>query len=143
MNETLFYWLQDSLSFGKKLGSIRGDIAEKLVLEIVQRRFLKNVYAHIPITKTKSSNMITDIDVFFSYKNAGIVFQVKSKRLTELSKQGDAASIENDTEKAIIDAHEQGLKCVECMLNSTEYYSLRKHGLDYVKSLTLYNVCIY
>lgn len=142
MNETPFYWLQDSLSFGKKLGSIRGDIAEKLVLEIVQRRFLKNVYAHIPITKTKSSNMITDIDVFFSYKNAGIVFQVKSKRLTELSKQGDAASIENDTEKAIIDAHEQGLKCVECMLNSTEYYSLRKHGLDYVKSLTLYNVCI-
>lgn len=75
MNETPFYWLQDSLSFGKKLGSIRGDIAEKLVLEIVQRRFLKNVYAHIPITKTKSSNMITDIDVFFSYKNAGIVFK--------------------------------------------------------------------
>lgn len=128
--------------FGKKLGSIRGDIAEKLVFDIVQRRFQNDVYTHIPITKTKTSNMITDIDVFFSYKDTGIVFQVKSKRLTELSKQGNAESIENDTQKAIIEAHEQGLKCIECMLNSTEYYSLRKRGLGYVKTLNLYNVCI-
>ena len=142
MNETPFYWLQSSPHFGKNLGSIRGDIAENLVLEIVQRRFQKNIFAHIPITKTKSSNMVTDIDVFFSYKDTGIVFQVKSKRLTELSKQGDVASVENDTEKAIVEAHKQGLKCIECVLNSTEYYSLRKNGLDYVKSLTLYNVCI-
>lgn len=142
MNETPFYWLQMSPIFGKKLGSIRGDIAEKLVFDIVQRRFQNDVYTHIPITKTKTSNMITDIDVFFSYKDTGIVFQVKSKRLTELSKQGNAESIENDTQKAIIEAHEQGLKCIECMLNSTEYYSLRKRGLGYVKSLNLYNLCI-
>lgn len=142
MNETPFYWLQSSSYFGKNLGTIRGDIAEKLVLEIIQRRFQKNVFAHIPITKTKSSNMITDIDVFFSYKDTGVVFQVKSKRLTELSKQGDAESIENDTEMAIIEAHEQGLKCIECMQNANEYYSLRKHGLGYVSSLSLYNVCI-
>lgn len=142
MNETPFYWLQMSPFFGKKLGSIRGDIAEKLVFDIVQRRFQNDVYTHIPITKTKTSNMITDIDVFFSYKDTGIVFQVKSKRLTELSKQGNAESIENDTQKAIIEAHEQGLKCIECMLNSTEYYSLRKRGLGYVKSLNLYNLCI-
>lgn len=142
MNETPFYWLQSSSHFGKNLGTIRGNIAEKLVLEIIQRRFQKNVFAHIPITKTKSSNMITDIDVFFSYKDTGVVFQVKSKRLTELSKQGDAESIENDTEMAIIEAHEQGLKCIECMQNANEYYSLRKHGLGYVSSLSLYNVCI-
>lgn len=74
MNETPFYWLQSSSYFGKNLGTIRGDIAEKLVLEIIQRRFQKNVFAHIPITKTKSSNMVTDIDVFFSYKDTGVVF---------------------------------------------------------------------
>ena len=68
MNETPFYWLQSSSYFGKNLGTIRGDIAEKLVLEIIQRRFQKNVFAHIPITKTKSSNMITDIDVFFCFR---------------------------------------------------------------------------
>ena len=142
MNETPFYWLLKSSIFGDNFGNIRGDIAEKLVFEVIQRRFHKDVYTHIPIKKTKSSDDVTDIDAFFAYKDTGFVFQVKSKRLTELSKRGDIKSIESDTKKAIIEAHEQGLKCIEAMLNFTEYYSLRDNGFEYVSSLSLYNICI-
>ena len=56
----------------------------------------------------------------------GIVFQVKSKRLTELSKRGCVTSIKEDYQKAVTEAFNQGLKCIECLNHASEYYSLRK-----------------
>lgn len=126
----------------KKTGTIRGNIAEQLVLDIVNRRF-PNAFSHIDIKKRKSSNRITDIDVFYSYKSDGVVFQVKSKRLTELSKKGDLESLERDCKAAIIDAHEQGLKCKNCLKNASQYYSLNKNGLAFAENLKfMYNICI-
>lgn len=142
MNETPFYWLCDNSFYGKKTGTIRGNIAEQLVLDIVNRRF-PNAFSHIDIKKRKSSNRITDIDVFYSYKSDGVVFQVKSKRLTELSKKGDLESLERDCKAAIIDAHEQGLKCKNCLKNASQYYSLNKNGLAFAENLKfMYNICI-
>lgn len=140
MNETPYYWLSNRTDFGKRLGTIRGEIAENIVFDIVARRF-KDAYRHIDIRLTKSSNQITDIDVMFTYKDTGVVFQVKSKRLTELSHQGNLDSIEEDCKKALVDAFEQGKTCIACLKEACQYYTLKKR-FDYAEKLTWYNICV-
>lgn len=142
MNESPYYWLAEDVSFKKKLGSLRGDIAEKIVYNIVKRRFLDTSYHHIVIKKSKSANAITDIDVMLHHKEFGIVFQVKSKRLTELSKKGDLHSIEEDCNKAILEAFAQGSKCIECLNHASNYYSLKKSDLSFCEKIKFINVCI-
>ena len=142
MNESPYYWLAEDMSFKKTLGSLRGDIAEKIVYNIVKRRFLDTSYHHIIIKKSKSANAITDIDVMLYHKEFGIVFQVKSKRLTELSKKGDLLSIEEDCNKAILEAFAQGTKCIDCLSQASNYYSLKKNSLSFCENIKFINVCI-
>lgn len=142
MNESPYYWLAEDVSFKKKLGSLRGDIAEKIVYNIVKRRFLDTSYHHIVIKKSKSGNAITDIDVMLYHKEFGIVFQVKSKRLTELSKKGDLPSIEEDCNKAILEAFAQGSKCIDCLNKASDYYSLKKNDLSFCEKIKFINICI-
>lgn len=139
MNETPYFWLLDR-NLGNRLGTIRGDIAENIVFDIIARRF-NDAYRHVDIKLTKSSNRITDIDAMFTYKDIGVVFQVKSKRLTELSHQGDLASIEEDCKKALVDAFEQSKTCIACLKEASKYYSLKKR-FDYAERLTWYNICV-
>ena len=143
MNETPYYWIMDSNNFNSSLiGNIRGGLAEKIVYNILLKRFSCNdIYRNVLIKRSRSSDVITDIDLLLIHNNTGIVFQVKSKRLTELSKQGDADAIDKDFKAAIIDAYDQGVKCIDCLKNSQQYYSLRKN-IPNVEDMTLINVCI-
>lgn len=140
MNETPYFWLSNRTDFGKRLGTIRGDIAENIVYGIISRRF-KDAHRHIDIRLTKSSNQITDIDAMFTHNDTGIVFQVKSKRLTELSHQGNLESIEEDCKKALVDAFEQGKTCIACLKEASQYYTLKKR-FGYAERVTWYNICI-
>lgn len=142
LNETPYYWLLEDEKFQKRLADIRGNIAEKIVHKIIQRRFPNSSYHHILIKRTKSSDIITDIDVLLCSKTRGIVFQVKSKRLTELSKRGDFSSIEKDYKMAVTEAYNQGVKCIECLKHASEYYSLKKAKLDFTESLQMVPICV-
>lgn len=142
INETPYYWLSEDKSFQKKLADLRGRTAENIVYKIIQRRFPKSSYNHILIKRGKSSDIITDIDAMLCDDDMGVVFQVKSKRLTELSKQGCLTSIKEDYKKAVIEAFNQGLKCIECLNHASEYYSLRKANMTFAENLNLLNVCI-
>lgn len=142
MNESPYYWLAEDVSFKKRLGSIRGNIAEKIVYNIIKRRFPDTSYHHIEIKKSKSANNITDIDVMLYHKEFGIVFQVKSKRLTELSKKGDLPSIEEDFNKAVMEAFDQGSKCIKCLKNASDFYSLKKNDQSFCENIKFINVCI-
>lgn len=140
MNETPYFWLSDRADFGKKIGTIRGEIAENIVFGIIARRF-KNASRHIDIRLTKSSNQITDIDAMFTYNDIGVVFQVKSKRLTELSHQGNLDSIEEDCKKALVGAFEQGKTCIACLKEASKYYTLKNH-FSYAEKLMWCNICV-
>lgn len=144
MNETPYYWILDSKRFNsKEIGKIRGDNAEDIVYEIINKKFLSDyISRNILICKTKSSNVITDIDLLIVYKDIYIVFQVKSKRLTELSKRGDWDSIEKDFNEAAVNAYNQGCKCIDCLKESYQYYSLKKRGIDATEKSTFFNICV-
>lgn len=142
INETPYYWLSEYKSFHKKLADLRGRTAEDIVYKIIKRRFHISSYNHILIKRSKSSDPITDIDAMLCNNEMGIVFQVKSKRLTELSKRGCVTSIKEDYQKAVTEAFNQGLKCIECLNHASEYYSLRKADMTFAENLKLLNVCI-
>lgn len=63
---------------------------------------------------------ITDIDILVVYKSSAIIFQVKSKKLTSLSKNGNILSMKSDFLKAV-HAYHQGILCRECLINSSQY----------------------
>lgn len=70
-----------------------------------------------------------------------IVFQVKSKRLSLLSKRGNEASIEDDFKKAIGNAYNQGVKCIDALKAYSQYCSLKSiTQLESVRKY--YNFCI-
>lgn len=144
LNEIPHQWLLKTLD-NNKYSQIRGDVSEQIVSEIIQRRFSDNCLKHVEIKKyktSKKSGPVTDIDVFFSYKDVGVVFQVKSKNLTGLSFKGDIHKIEDDTNKAFMEAYEQGKKCITCLKEASQYYTLNKAGLSYCENLELYNICV-
>ncbi len=144
MNEAPYYWISESTSFSaKQAGNIRGKMAEDVVYNILANKFHpKNIGRDIEIKKTKSSNVLTDIDLYVRHFNAGVVFQVKSKKITEKAKQGDEISIENDFKKAVINAYQQGQTCVDCIAEYTNYYSLKSKSELFKDITSRYCVCV-
>lgn len=144
MNETPFYWIMNSTRFSdSKIGDIRGSIAEKIVYNIIRKKFSDGqIFKNIIIKKTKSSNVITDIDILVIFQNICFIFQVKSKRLTELSKCGDWDTINRDFDAAVINAYNQGCKCVTCLKESQKYYSLSKVNIGINDKTTFFNICV-
>jgi len=144
MNETPFYWIMDSKLFNKKIvGSIRGTTAENIVYNIACKKFTeKQIFKNVLIRKTKSSNTITDIDILVISKNIYLVFQVKSKRLTELSRQGDWEAINKDFNEAVFNAYNQGCLCVNCLKNAQHYYSLKKKNIETNDKTVFINICV-
>lgn len=144
MNETPFYWIVESDTFNKGiLGSVRGKLAENIVSNIINKKFSNNsIYKNIIIKKTKSANSITDIDILLIHEKTSIVFQIKSKRLTELSKQGDWDSINNDFNDAVANAYRQGILSINSLKDYKNFYSLRNKGFNFDDNTKFFNICI-
>ena len=70
--------------------------------------------------------MVTDIDILAVNNDKAIIFQVKSKKLTALSKKGDIESIRGDFKKAVKDAYEQGLTAADCLKSSNDFQFIIK-----------------
>jgi hypothetical protein len=119
--ESPFYWMCDDKSYCKTALSNRGEVAEKITEKILTPIFGNNgTYKNIKIKKNREIT-ITDIDVLVTYKDVAIIFQVKSKKLTLLSKKGDIDSIHNDFKKAVSDAYEQGIIAKSCIENADSH----------------------
>lgn len=144
MNETPFYWILESGCFNNgMLGSVRGMLAENIVSNIIHKRFLSSsIYKNLLIKKTKSANPITDIDILLIYEKVAIIFQIKSKRLTELSKKGDWNSINNDFNDAIANAYRQGVLSINSLKDYKHFYSLKNIEFDIDENTNYFNICV-
>lgn len=142
LNETPFYWLKEA--HNKCYDAERGANAENIILSIIKRKFepacILNDYI---IKKTKTGNsQVTDIDILLSIKDIDIIFQIKSKRLTLKSKQGNYDSVQKDYEDGIIKAYDQGVKCVNCLKHYDEYYTLKEIPSIFIDRKHYLVVCI-
>ena len=121
-----FYWMNSDEKYRKKAGTNRGNSGEDIAYEILSPIFgSKNTYKNIVI-KNRQHKDITDIDILCVYGSKALCVQIKSKRLTLLSKRGDWATQQNDFKCAVQSAYNQGLVCKEALVNNDDKIFVNK-----------------
>lgn len=125
--EVPFYWLMGDKGYEKTAGAHRGKASEEIAYDILYPVFGGHLYRDIVI-KGVAKRPKTDIDLLAVVGCVAICFQIKSKKLTETSKQGNLESIQIDFEKAIISALKQGAECRKSILNQEGVRFYRGEG---------------
>ncbi|RZJ98919.1 MAG: hypothetical protein EOO46_23440, partial [Flavobacterium sp.] len=107
--ESPFYWMLEDKNYYDKLSYNRGKVGEEITYELLERVFgAKRIYKSIRIESTKGS-ADTDIDVLCVLGSKALCVQVKSKKLTQLSRKGSFEQLQLDFKAAVQDAYKQGL----------------------------------
>ena len=115
MYESPFYWMISDRNYRAQASKNRGNFAEDLCHEILNRVFRDTkVYRNVTFRHLKGLSQ-AEADTIVVFGSRAFVFQVKSKRLTEKAKSGDELSISNDFKSAIQHAYDQAISCIEAM----------------------------
>lgn len=138
-----FYWMIDDLNYKNTALKNRGDSAENIVHSMLSKMNIGTIYREIEI-KTNRTKTITDIDVCVVNGEKMLLFQIKSKRLTQLSKRGNTRQFEIDFKAAVTDAFEQS-KLAEESIISKKFKFVGKQSqleVDFSEIREVYSVCI-
>ncbi|MHB8109438.1 MAG: SEC-C metal-binding domain-containing protein [Syntrophorhabdaceae bacterium] len=107
--ESPFYWMTSSEGYRDQAGRNRGNVGEEITHELLSKVFAPGkIYRSIKIT-TKKGLDDTDVDVLCVLGSKALCVQVKSKKLTLLSRNGDDKQLQKDFNSAVQDAYGQGL----------------------------------
>ena len=107
--ESPFYWMADDIKYGSQAGKNRGHVGEEIVYDFLLKVFgMNRTFKSVKIASKKGHDD-TDIDVLCILGSKALCVQIKSKKLTELSRRGDDRALKNDFQKAVQDAYEQGV----------------------------------
>ncbi|MGG6231428.1 YecA family protein [Tenacibaculum sp. SDUM215027] len=139
-----FYWMNNDKKYSSIALKNRGDSAEKIVKEILERKINKtSIHTELEV-KQKKTETLTDIDVCIIENNKMLIFQVKAKRLTQLSKEGNIKQFHKDFKLAIQDANNQALIPYEYILKNNCFLLSKESGkkIDYGKIEEIYHACI-
>lgn len=133
--ESPFYWMwQEDKSYRDTLGEHRGKVGEEITYEFLSNVFgadrtFKSVKIQSPQTETstKRKKDDTDVDILCFLGSKALCVQVKSKKLTQLSRSGNDDQLQTDFKGAVQDAFEQGLVSRQKILEkSAEFFD--EHG---------------
>lgn len=111
-------WMLHDKKYKATAEKNRGVNVEKLAHGLLMRSFGDKVYRSVKVKR--GSTILTDIDGLAVIGNKAIIFQEKSKWLTNLSKSGDDISLRDDFQKAIQDAYDQGIVSRQAILNQED-----------------------
>ncbi|MCK4377088.1 MAG: hypothetical protein KAV97_02585, partial [Actinomycetia bacterium] len=107
--ESPFYWMIKNKEYEDQAGKNRGRVGEEIAYEFLLKIFGENkTFKSVKIT-TKKGKDDTDIDVLCVLGSKALCVQVKSKKLTTLSRTGNDEQLQKDFQEAVQDAYEQGL----------------------------------
>lgn len=108
--ESPFYWMWvEDEKYRDTLGKNRGKTGEEIAYEFLSRVFGQNrIFRSVKITTQKGKDD-TDIDILCILGSKALCVQVKSKKLTELSRTGNDEQLQKDFQGAVQDAYNQGL----------------------------------
>ena len=109
--ESPYYWMVEDKSYRDNLAVNRGNGGEEMVYELLKKVLgAKRVFKSVKI-ESKKGHDDTDIDVLCILGSKAICVQVKSKKLTQLSRKGNSQQLKKDFTAAVQDAYAQGLLC--------------------------------
>lgn len=108
--ENPFYWMwSEDMSYRDQLGQNRGQVGEEITFDFLSKVFgMNRTFKAVKITSKKGIDD-TDIDVLCVLGTKALCVQVKSKKLTELSRTGNDEQLHKDFKGAVQDAYDQGL----------------------------------
>ncbi|WP_165795944.1 SEC-C metal-binding domain-containing protein [Siphonobacter curvatus] len=141
-----FYWMVTDKKYFSTCTTNRGKIAEEIVYDLLIDKFNhSDVFKSIKIKKDKSQTDVSDIDVMAINNEDLLLFQIKSKRITSLARQGDVEKLKEDFKKAVEDAFVQGIECSKAIYNYENYNFLNSDGVDIREKLksvkNIYVIC--
>ena len=122
--ESPFYWMWvEDKNYRDTLSKNRGETGEEVAYDFLSQVFGKNrTFKSVKITTQKGKDD-TDIDVLCILGSKVLCVQVKSKKLTELSRTGNDKQLQTDFQGAVQDAYNQGLVSRKKILNrSARFY---------------------
>ena len=123
--ESPYYWMVEDKEYYNKLSHHRGKVGEEITFELLKKVFGNNrVFQSVRIESKKGYDD-TDIDILCVLGSKALCVQVKSKKLTQLSRKGNFEQLQKDFKGAVQDAYNQGLICREKILEkSATFYNL-------------------
>lgn len=107
--ESPFYWMIKNKEYEDQAGKNRGRAGEEITYELLLKVFGDNKTFKSVKIATKKGKGDTDIDVLCILGSKALCVQVKSKKLTTLSKTGNDEQLQKDFQGAVQDAYKQGL----------------------------------
>jgi len=117
--ESPYYWMLEDKKYQDKLAYNRGKVGEVITYELLEKVFgAKRVFKSVRIESKKGYDD-TDIDVLCLLGSKALCVQVKSKKLTQLSRKGNFKQLQKDFKAAVQDAFKQGLICRERILEKS------------------------
>ena len=101
-----YYWMLNT-TYEDQAGHNRGKVGEEIVYNLLSKVFGEDkTFKSVKIKESKKTTE-TDIDVLCVLGSKALCIQVKSQKLTELSRTGDAIRLVKDFERAVQGAYEQ------------------------------------
>ncbi|PKQ61884.1 hypothetical protein BZG02_14765 [Labilibaculum filiforme] len=117
--ESPYYWMLEDKKYHGKLSDHRGKVGEEITFELLENVFGSNrVFQSVRI-ESKKGHDDSDIDVLCVLGSKALCVQVKSKKLTQLSRKGSFEQLQKDFKGAVQDAYNQGVVCRERILENT------------------------
>ncbi len=114
--ESPFYWMSQDSTYKDTANKNRGESTEDIAYEMLLPVFNGGLFKNIKVQRSRTERA-TDIDILAVSGNKAIVFQAKSKRLTETSRKGDTEQLKKDFSVAVQKAYDQGLVCRDAILS--------------------------
>jgi hypothetical protein len=112
-----FYWISADKEYASTGFKHRGEATAQIAADLIRPVFgAGHVFRDVQIVG-KKGQIKTDADVLVTFGNKALVLQVKSKKLTALSRSGDEGQLRKDFQAAIQEAYEQGLVCKKAILD--------------------------
>jgi len=125
--ESPFYWMIKDKEYEDQAGYNRGKVGEEITYDFLLKVFGENkTFKSVKIT-TKKGKDDTDIDVLCILGSKVLCVQVKSKKLTTLSRTGNDEQLQKDFQMAVQDAYEQGLMSRHIILKNNAKF-VDEHG---------------
>ncbi len=119
--EAPFYWMYGDSAYRDISATNRGNAGENIVFQFLEKVFQNKAYRRV-LVKTGKNHIETDIDILCVLGSKALCVQVKSKKLTELSRKGNIEALQRDFQGAVQDAYEQAWIAREKILDKSSSF---------------------
>lgn len=117
------YWIRDAdKAYAQNiLPGHRKAYTESFVFDRMRMIFGdRDVLRDVKIRK-RNGDDVTDVDVLVIWRSFALIIQIKAKTITKPALQGEMSKIQDDFQKAVYSAYEQGIECYNAISKPAEY----------------------